>query len=153
MKKFAVLDANGYISEDYFTVHRQTKTTPVSQYMGGGFKESYEIVIKRNGQIVSTITSGFTGKIKFNLKKKQIDPPPIPFVVKVDPELPSGVTATVNVGGITETVVNSEETTITAPPDSKGTINVNLSGTDDTCNYQYLLYKGNKKVNFTTKKL
>ena len=93
--------------------HRQTKTTPVSQYMGGGFKESYEIVIKRNGQIVSTITMDLW-KIKFNLKKKQIDPPPIPFVVKVDPELPSGVTATVNVGGITETVVNSEETTITA---------------------------------------
>jgi len=108
-----------------------------------GLLQSYEIDFLLNGKVQRTITPTNTGhSLMFTYQAKpepaeEIPPPPSDVTINVQHELPSGITAVVNLGGKTRTIAS---TAISSIVNNASSINVTPTS-NSAYNHQYTLYE------------
>ena len=153
-KTFKATAAGFGTSDDIYTIERQL-TSDTTFADAGIEQEKYILIVKKNNAKVLTLTENAKrGTLNFTLEKK-IDIIDLPkgIYVGVDSELPNGISAVVQVNNVTETISASDKNTTVVDKDAqKGRLDVNLVGSDDTCKYQYELYKNKGLIKTSTEK-
>ena len=133
--------AGGYgESADKYTV--ETVVSNPSSVNSIGFFPMFQVLIRKNGALVKTMTLAdkyFTGKFEFKKEEIIVQNPPTGIGVNVDVQVPNGVSAKVQINSKSETSNGSEDLSIVDRDSSVGNLNVTLQGTDSTCNYMYEL--------------
>ena len=124
-----------------------TYTVVTSEIEGPYGIPIYNVLIRKNGALVKTITPTdkyFTGTFEF--KQNEVIPdPPKGINVSVDLQMPDGVSALIQVANSGVTTVRGTESTsnVTDSEATSGNLSVGLTGTDSTCNYLYELVNSN----------